>query len=256
MGDVIGTSAAENLTENPWDGVSVNTNNTFYGLEGNDTIVAGPATQTTYVNNHVDTHVVQDNDVIVGGAGNDTMTGGYGNDQFVFNFLVSAGGSHHVDLSAVTHIVVGGQSYDKPSVNASLTAWNNWNAAMEAYVTSLGGVATHHDFVNSNPGAPRNSGHINLVDGYDIGGGAATIAGEGNDTVRDFTHAGSGSNDSLLMNGLSADSTAVNYWGAFLHLQEDGDSTTITWTGGSIDLVGVHGMTLQQMVDQHWIVFA
>jgi hypothetical protein len=124
---------------------------------------------------------------------------------------------------------------------------------MAAYVESLGGDATTTSFTNTNPSGNK-IGTIDLVTGYDIDGGVS-IEGEGDDVVTDFTHSGAGFNDEIVMNGLSNDSAAVNYWGNFLHLQEDADSTMITWNGGSIDLLGVHGVTLQQMVDQHWIVF-
>lgn len=105
MADVIGTSGNDTLTENPFAGESGNTNSNFYGLEGDDTIVAGPykavqnetgspeQSQTGEVpddeissTEQPQTAELQDNDVIEGGAGNDIVMGGHGDDNFVFRF--------------------------------------------------------------------------------------------------------------------------------------------------------------------------
>ncbi|TPL10212.1 MULTISPECIES: hypothetical protein [unclassified Mesorhizobium] len=67
------------------DGVSHNTNDIIIGSGGNDTIIAGPATEQYYTNNHGDAKLVQDNDTIVESQGTNNLSGGYGNDKFVFN---------------------------------------------------------------------------------------------------------------------------------------------------------------------------
>lgn len=173
---------------------------------------------------------------------NDSYTGGNGNDTFVFNFSVTqtttAGYdvtntvndydwvNHSInyslaDLGIGDSVTVGGVTYTKPAVTASITAWNNWNTALNAYVQTLesdnpdyANITWDVDsqaFTNSNPakagkGAVNTVGTIQLTDGltenyqsYDLVGShdvtshvdgttVTTLTGGGNDVIVDYTH--------------------------------------------------------------------
>ena len=235
-----------------FDYSAVADNNIITGTASADLIQAGPIAPQYAPNPQGKLQLIQDNDLVAGGLGNDTMSGGYGNDDFVFNFNVTSG-NQFVDLHNITSVTVGGVVYNKPAATAAIQAWKNWDAALEQYVTSVGGVKVEESFTNSNPGNPRNIGTIDLVVGYNVS--SVSITGEGHDVITDYVHNSvAKENDELIFNGLSNDPTAANYWDTFLDSAQVDGATVISWSGGSITLQGVQ-TTLSHMVSEGWVVF-
>jgi hypothetical protein len=246
MADIFGTNDDDIIDEEPFDGVSSNTNNTFHGLEGDDTIVAGPAEQPPFDGNGAGP---QDNDVIVGGLGNDTMTGGYGNDKFVFTFTVEEQATEYnfLDFEFV------------PNTNANINAWESTYENWIAFLNSLGTVdfgdpaTTTVTVGNKNP--------QDFTDDFTASVVELTVEGEGYDEILDFGNDKGGDGDDgdqLILLGLSADAEAANYWDAVLDshqvTEDDVTSTIITFDGGSITLVGVQ-TTIEDMVLAGKVVF-
>jgi hypothetical protein len=212
--------------------------------------------------------------VIDGGAGNDTMTGGAADDSYIFDFGVSQHSvnstvHHHdfISLAGVTAVTIGGTTYSKPALNASITAWKTWDSALTAYAkrrTDNTGGDHFTAFTNSNQGGnAKNVGTIQLIDGYfhdydtvkpvtvtDLtGSGLDTITNFGNQALTPSAAInGVGGNDTLQFNGLSADPTALNYWGNWLDSTNAGGNTTLHFhdianRGADISSITLLGVT-------------
>lgn len=220
-------------------------NDTIYGLGGNDTINGGDGNDKLFGGAGNDTIMGgSGNDEITGGAGNDLLWGGSssdgttadGNDKFIFNFSVSA--AQTVNMSTWTSVTVDGVTFERPSSNASITAWQNWDAALEAYIATVdGATGIDREFTNTNPaskGAKNTVGTIDLTDSYQVGGG---LVGEGHDVIMDFTRLGAAggdkANDSLIFNGI----TKAQAMEMFSYAEVGGD-IILNFNGGSIKIVG------------------
>jgi hypothetical protein len=235
------------------NGNSNNTSNIITGTEFDDQIIAGLADQQTYTTTNpqgkVITHMIQDNDIITGGAGDDVMTGGYGSDTFIFNFTVAS--------CVVTHDVLF-RDGDAPSVKADHKAWVNYTAELAAWRSSLteahgADEAEAYTFdvdiavKKASPLTQNFTGDNSFAWSETV----TSISGEGHDSILDW---GNG-NDMLHFAGLSTDQAADNYWGNWLTADtlEDGQ-TIISFDGGSITLVGVD-TTLDALITGGQLLF-
>ncbi len=236
--------------------------------------------------------------VIDGAAGNDIMSGGVNDDTFAFEFSVgqhieyrdiTETVHHHdfVSLADLTSVTIGGTTYSRPAPTASITAWNNWNAELTAYAHIQQDDNGGDDFVsftNSNPGkASKTVGTIQLIDGYYHNYDTTEVlphqpvvvtdlSGSGFDTITNFGSQsptviaainGAGGNDTLLFNGLSADQTALNYWGSWLDSATADGNTTIRFhdiahKGADVSTITLLGVTtdVASLVAQNIIKFS
>jgi len=203
--------------------------------------------------------------IIDGKAGNDTMSGGLKDDTFVFEFGVSQHTvndtvHHHdfVSLAGVTSVTVGGATYNKPALNASINAWKTWDSALTAYANGQRDNTGGDDFTaftNTNPANPKNVGTIQLIDGYfhnydtvqpvivtDLSGsGFDVITNFGNQALTVVSAIG---NDTLQFNGLSNDQTALNYWGNWLTSTTRNGTTTIDFHDVAHNVADVAAISL------------
>jgi len=203
--------------------------------------------------------------IIDGKAGNDTMSGGLKDDTFVFEFGVSQHTvndtvHHHdfVSLAGVTSVTVGGATYNKPALNASINAWKTWDSALTAYANGQLDNTGGDDFTaftNTNPANPKNVGTIKLIDGYfhnydtvqpvivtDLSGsGFDVITNFGNQALTVVSAIG---NDTMQFNGLSNDQTALNYWGNWLTSTTRNGTTTIDFHDVAHNVADVAAISL------------
>lgn len=200
---------------------------------GDDDIDGGAGDDTLYGGNGDDT--------LTGGAGDDTLYGGNGADTFVFNFTVT---------SATAATTVYFRDGDAPSEGADYRAWYNYDTQLDAWRAELdalhgGDLEAENTYsldITVNGGSAKKPTTAtysfegdNSYTYYETTSEAA-IEGEGRDTVMDWTN---GTNK-LVLNGLSNDAGAENYWGKFLTTDTAADGkTVISFTDGSITLIGV-----------------
>ncbi|MDP1529605.1 MAG: calcium-binding protein [Rhodoferax sp.] len=210
-------------------------NDILNGDEGSDVLNGGTGNDT--LNGGVS------DDTLTGGLGDDQLTGGKGDDTFVFNFTVNTSGSWVTQTAEF-------RDGNTPSAYADAVAWNNYLKQLEAWrlemntLTGQGDENTDLDGTAYLTTSTKKGGTLLLdTQTYDndyqyqewVGSSTATIEGDGYDQILDWT---SGANK-LVLNGLSADSGAGNYWDTFLNSAQSGGNTVITFDGGSITLVGV-----------------
>lgn len=210
-----------------------NGNDILLGGQGNDVLYGGPGDDLLDGG--------RGDDILNGGLGDDQLTGGKGADTFVFNFTVT---NTAVQKTALF------RDGNAPSTNADWSAWNNytkqldaWRAEMSAtYGVDLDNTETFGVNITVNGGSVKkpvlSPVHFEGDNSYTYWENSTDvkIEGQGTDEVKDWTV-----DDVLQLNGLSNDAGAVNYWNKFLTVDTvAGDGkTVITFSGGSITLVGV-----------------
>jgi hypothetical protein len=222
-------------------------NDTIYGGNGADMINGGGGNDTIDGGNGPDT--------ITGGPGNDVMTGGGGGDTFVFNFTVT---------SQQQLVVLQFRDGNTPANPADAVAWTNYLKQLAAWRLAL---ESEHgedqddsldESVFLTTSTKKGSPSILLGEqtfdkdfSYMANVASATVQADGVDQIMDW---GNGP-DTLVFAGLSADSTALNYYGNFVTAAIVGANTVIDITGGdSITLVGVN-TTLEALVAGGLITF-
>lgn len=123
--EILGTDGNDTLTNDPvnGNGNGLNTNNTFVGGGGDDTIVAGPDSVVNYRPNG---QPYQDNDTLIEESGNNTLTGGYGNDIFKFRI------NFDIDSREVTDTFDLAVPTQTSGANTN-GVWNSWLDALAAW---------------------------------------------------------------------------------------------------------------------------
>ena len=213
---------------------------TISGGAGNDDIDGGQGSDTLYGNDGDDVLDGGGNgqDTLVGGLGDDDLTGGSAPDEFIFNFDVDS------QLVSTTYNFV--NDWDHPAQQAALVAWNNSYAAWVAWMESQGEVdwgAADAFSQDVNWQSGKKAGYtgkfIETFTQADVTATVTsevlTVTGEGHDTVIDFNLDDEG--DTLTLNGL-ADLSEAEFSSLF-DVSTDGSSTLLSWSGGSITIVGL-----------------
>lgn len=241
-----------------------NHDDVLYGGSGNDVLNGG-----------------DHEDVLVGGAGDDDLWGGNGNDHFVFRFAVEAGEGEYTTVYFRPND--DGDGGDTPDGHANPQAWLNylqqlsaWRAEMqELYGDDLEDDKVDIELVNKNIDKfilkygddlaafdAEDWAEIDLLaktlsfdNSWTYGdGGAATIQGEGHDTIHDWGNHSEGGQNTLYFYGLSDSNGDLNYWGDWLTSSVEDGNTVISWNGGSITLLGV-ATTIEDLVGDGFVSF-